>query len=184
MQVGRSGGCAGRRLRGADPDGGRAPPPETRRRVVEQRVDHGSGQQGQHERQHLAAHDDATTAGRVGSVVWNELLAGDSAEAARFYERVFGYQARAIERRGGDYILLHASGDVRAGILGKPVPEWESQWLTYFGVADPAAAAVRAEALGGRIVIPPSPDLREGTVAVVTDPSGAVLVLQPRPRPN
>jgi uncharacterized protein len=128
--------------------------------------------------------DDATTAGQVGSVVWNELLAADSAEAARFYERVFGYQARGIERRGGDYILLHASGDERAGILSKPVPEWESQWLTYFGVADPAAAAVRAEALGGRIVMPPSPELREGTVAVVTDPSGAVLVLQQWPHPN
>jgi uncharacterized protein len=128
--------------------------------------------------------DDTTTTGRVGSVVWNELLAADSTEAARFYERVFGYQARGIERRGGDYILLHASGNERAGILGKPVPEWESQWLTYFGVADPAAAAVRAEALGGRIVIPASPELREGTVAVVTDPSGAVLVLQQWPHPN
>jgi uncharacterized protein len=128
--------------------------------------------------------DDATTAGRIGSVVWNELLAANSTEAARFYERVFGYQARGIERRGGEYILLHASGDERAGVLRKPVPEWESQWLTYFGVADPAAAARRAEALGGRIVIPPSPELREGSVAVVTDPTGAVLVLQQWPRPN
>ncbi len=34
--------------------------------------------------------DDVTTAGRVGSVVWNGLLAGDAREAARFYERVFG----------------------------------------------------------------------------------------------
>ncbi|HEX5787469.1 MAG TPA: VOC family protein [Woeseiaceae bacterium] len=125
--------------------------------------------------------DDATTAGAVNRVVWNELLADDPAEAARFYERVFGYQAREIERRGGDYILLHASGGERAGILAKPVADWKPVWLTYFGVTDPAAAVARVEALGGRVVAAPSPELREGTMAVVTDPSGAVLVLQQWP---
>ena len=51
-------------------------------------------------------------------------------------------------------------------------------WLTYFGVEDPAAAAASAESLGGRIVLQASPDVREGSMSVVTDPSGAVLVLQ------
>lgn len=126
--------------------------------------------------------DDQTTAGAVGRVVWNELLANDAAAAARFYERVFGFQARSINRRGGSYIVLHASGSERAGILQNPETEWEPAWLTYFGVADPAAAAARVTALGGRVVIPPSPELREGSMAVVTDPSGAVLVLQEWPQ--
>jgi predicted enzyme related to lactoylglutathione lyase len=54
----------------------------------------------------------------------------------------------------------------------------QSVWLTYFGVDDPAAAAARAQALGGKVLLPASPQLREGSMAVVTDPSGAVLVLQ------
>ncbi len=126
--------------------------------------------------------DDATTAGAVGRVVWNELVAEDSVEAARFYERVFGYQATEIERRGGRYVILGAGGVDRAGILKEPAPEWPAVWLTYFGVADPVAAASRAEQLGGRVLLAPSPELREGTIAVVEDPAGAVLVLQQWPK--
>lgn len=126
--------------------------------------------------------DDRTTAGAIGSVVWNELLSDDPTAAADFYERVFGYEARQVERRGGSYVILHASGGERAGILARPESAWEPQWLTYFGVADPAAAAARAESLGGKVVLAPTPDVREGTMAVVTDPSGAVLVLQKWPQ--
>ena len=100
--------------------------------------------------------DDATTAGAVGRVVWNELVAENSTEAARFYERVFGYRASEIERRGGRYVILAASGADRAGILQEPAPEWPAVWLTYFGVADPVAAAASAEALGGKVLLAPS----------------------------
>jgi predicted enzyme related to lactoylglutathione lyase len=51
-------------------------------------------------------------------------------------------------------------------------------WLTSFGVADPAAAAMLAESLGGKVLLAPSPEVREGTMAIVADPSGAVVVLQ------
>ena len=125
--------------------------------------------------------DDRTTAGAVGSVVWNELLTDDPAAAADFYERVFGYEARQVARRSGSYVILHASGGQRAGILARPESAWEPQWLTYFGVADPAAAAALAQSLGSKIVLAPTPDVREGTMAIVTDPSGAVLVLQKWP---
>lgn len=117
----------------------------------------------------------------AGTVVWNELLAQDRVAAARFYESVFPYEAREVERRGGEYVLLHASGRQRAGILEKPVSEWQSTWLTYFGVVDPAASASLAENLGGSIIAPASPDLRDGTMAIVADPSGAILVLQEIP---
>jgi len=126
--------------------------------------------------------DDATTAGAVGRVVWNELVAEDSMEAARFYERVFGYQATEIERRGGRYVMLKASGADRAGILQEPAPEWPAIWLTYFGVSDPAAAADRARELGGKVLLAPSPELRDGTIAVIEDPAGAVMVLQQWPK--
>src|SRR5262245_12054536 len=122
--------------------------------------------------------DDRTTAARAGRVVWTELLANAPETASGFYRTVFGFEVRTIERRNGTYTLLTANGVDRAGILRNPTERWSPVWLTYFGVADPAAAAARVESLGGKVLLPVSPEVREGTMAVVEDPSGAILVLQ------
>jgi hypothetical protein len=122
--------------------------------------------------------DDATTKAAPGRIVWTELLSNDPTAAADFYRSVVGYEPRMIERRGGQYTMLTRQGIDRAGILKNPTENWNPDWLTYIGVADPSAAAARAEILGGKILLPVSPQIREGTIAVVTDPMGAVLVLR------
>jgi len=122
--------------------------------------------------------DDATTAPAKGRVVATELLSNDPAAAVNFYNSVVGYQGRTIERRGGQYTILSAHGVDRAGILRNPTGSWSPVWLTSIGVADAAAAAQRAESLGGKTLLPASPALRENTMAIVADPSGAILVLQ------
>ena len=123
--------------------------------------------------------DDKTTKAAAGRVVWTELLTNTApADAAAFYRSVVGYEVRTIERRGGEYTLLVMQGADRAGILKNPAAQWPPAWVTYFGVDDPAAISARAEALGGKVLLPVSPMLREGTMAVVADPSGAILVLQ------
>lgn len=122
--------------------------------------------------------DDSTTAPHPGRVVWIELLTNDPAFASQFYQMVLGVTAHTIERHGGPYILLSSGGIDRAGILKNPSDEAAPVWLTYFGVQDPVAAAGRVQALGGKVILPPSPQLRDGTMAVVTDPTGALLALQ------
>jgi predicted enzyme related to lactoylglutathione lyase len=122
--------------------------------------------------------DDATTAPAAGQQVWTELLADDPDAESAFYRDVFGYEARTIERRGGQYTLLTQRGVDRAGILKNPTQNWRPLWLTSFGVADPAASAAQAATLGGKVLLVPTPEIRDGTIAVVEDPSGAVLVLQ------
>ena len=123
--------------------------------------------------------DDLTTAPGPGKPVWTELLADDPRAAAAFYGSVAGYQTRIIERRGGEFIILSSGGVDRASMFENPAAgNYKPVWLTAFGVEDPAAAAATAEALGGKIILPVTPDLRDGTTAVVTDPSGAILVLQ------
>lgn len=123
--------------------------------------------------------DDITTAAAPGRPVWTELLADDPSAAADFYGLMANYDARTIERRGGEYTVLASSGNDRAGILQNPAEgEYAPVWITAFGVDDPAAAAAKAESLGGTIILPVSPELRDGTTAVVTDPTGAILVLQ------
>jgi uncharacterized protein len=122
--------------------------------------------------------DDTTTAPAPGRVVWTELLANDPGTASQFYQTVLGVSGRTVTRHGGPYILLAERGTDRAGILKNPSDDAAPAWLTYFGVADPVAAAGRVEALGGKVILAPSPQLRDGTMAVVTDPTGALFALQ------
>ena len=129
-------------------------------------------------RSNIGDPDDDTTAPAPGRVVWTELLSNEPAAATDFYESIGGYSAETIARGGGQYTMLAAGGVKRAGILRNPAEHWDPLWLSYFGVRDPAAAAQRAEAMGGSILLPVSPKVRNGSLAVVADPSGAVLVLQ------
>lgn len=133
-------------------------------------------------RSNIGDPDDLTTAGAPGRVVWTELLSNDSESATHFYRSIVDYDTRSIERRGGAYTLLGNDGIDRVGILANPSPDWDPVWLTYFGVTDPVAAANNAVELGGKILVPVSPELRESSMAVVADPSGAILVLQKWPR--
>ena len=125
--------------------------------------------------------DDATTSPGLGRVVWTELLANDTEAATRFYRDVVGYEPSTVARRGGQYTMLSQGGKNRAGLLKNPT-DAKPVWLTYFGVDDPVAAMGRLEALGGAVIAPASPRLREGTMALVTDPTGALFVLQKVPQ--
>jgi hypothetical protein len=122
--------------------------------------------------------DDRTTAPGPGRPVWNELLATDTAAASSFYQLLGNYGSREVEHGDGSYTLLARDGVSRAGLLEMPVEDEPPVWLTFFGVKDPAAAAALAVSLGGSVLRPVSEDVRGGTAAVVTDPSGAILVLQ------
>jgi predicted enzyme related to lactoylglutathione lyase len=123
--------------------------------------------------------DDLTTAAAPGRPVWTELLADDPQAAAAFYGSLANYDARTITRRGGEYTVLASGGVDRVGIFQNPAEgEYTPVWITAFGVNDPVAAAAKAVSLGGTIILPVSAELRDGTTAVVTDPSGAILVLQ------
>jgi predicted enzyme related to lactoylglutathione lyase len=113
-----------------------------------------------------------------GRVVWNELLAADEAGAVEFYTGLAGLEAATLNRRGGQYTVLQAQGRERAGIMARPDERLQPLWLTHFAVADVAAAARRAAELGGTVLLAPAAELREGTLAVVTDPTGAILALQ------
>lgn len=130
-------------------------------------------------RSNIGDPDDTTTAAEPGRAVWNELLANDPATAAVFYSSLVGYNTHTIPRRGGEYTVLSNNGAHRSGIFKNPAEEdYTPIWITAFGVVDPAAAAAKAESLGGSIILPVSPQFRDGTTALITDPSGAILVLQ------
>jgi uncharacterized protein len=121
--------------------------------------------------------DDTTTRAAAGHVVWTELPSNNPAQAANFYREVTGLVPVDVARRGGTYTMMKSGTVERVGIFKSPDSQWSSGWLTHFGVADLAGAVERTTALGGKVLLPPSPELREGTMAVIVDPGGAILVL-------
>jgi predicted enzyme related to lactoylglutathione lyase len=116
-----------------------------------------------------------------GRVIWNELLAEDEDVAARFYSALAGFEVDEVARGGGEYIVLQVQGRERGGILKRPDDRVSPLWLTHFAVADVRSATRRAAELGGQVLLAPAAELRDGTLAVVTDPTGALLALQQLP---
>ena len=89
-------------------------------------------------------------------------------------------RARPARRQRDPYQVL-TLGRPRAGLMKIPIENVRPNWLSYVRVEDPAALAGRVVSLGGKVVLAPRPDIRNGTLAVVADPSGAVLALQKWP---
>ena len=115
----------------------------------------------------------------VHTWLWHELLANHAERAVEFYRSAFGYRIEGLKKKpGAAYRVLWSSGEARAGILQNPFEKTRSAWIPYVRVDDPAALAERVPELGGRVVLAPSPDVRDGTLALVLDPSGAPVVLQ------
>ena len=121
-----------------------------------------------------------STIGRPSAV--GEIPATDIERAAEFYGALLGYSTETFDLPGdNDYQVLMRDGRRRAGIIHLPWEEVVPNWLPYVNVEDPIAVAQKVEELGGVVLIPPRPDIRNGSVGVVTDPSGAAFAIQKWP---
>ncbi len=116
-----------------------------------------------------------------GQFLWMEYLAQDPVAATGFYKALLGYEIRERPLGGGPHYVLAQGPHPRGGVLANPVKGARPNWLTYVRVKDPATLASRAQALGGRVLMAPRPDARGGSLALIADPSGAVLALQRYP---
>ncbi len=115
----------------------------------------------------------------VHTWLWHELLAKRPKRALDFYASAFGYAVKPLENvSDASYRVLWSIGQPRAGVIQNPFEQTPSAWIPYIRVADPAAAAARAESLGGRVIVRPDPTIRDGRLAVIVDPTGAPLALQ------
>jgi predicted enzyme related to lactoylglutathione lyase len=122
----------------------------------------------------------------VGSVCWVDLAATDVAAAVGFYGALFGWEPRATQAQGGEYLTLAHAGQPfgsmyqlarRSVELGTP-----SHWLAYVRVEDVDAALARAQALGGETLVAPQ-DIGPVRIAVLLDPVGAPIgLMQPTAR--
>jgi predicted enzyme related to lactoylglutathione lyase len=117
----------------------------------------------------------------TGGWLWTEYWADSVDAAVAFYGSLVGYEHEEIELAGGAYTLLRRDGTPRAGMIPISFRNVRPQWLPYVLVDDPASLVTRVSGLGGQVLLTPSADRRNGSVAVVADPSGAAIVLQKWP---
>jgi predicted enzyme related to lactoylglutathione lyase len=113
--------------------------------------------------------------------LWMEYVARDAAAALSFYGDALGFRHETLEVRQGFTYYLLTTDRPRAGLFTSPWTRETSAWLPYLRVADAAAAAARATELGGTVALPPRPEVRNGSLAIVLDPGGAPIALQKYP---
>jgi hypothetical protein len=110
--------------------------------------------------------------------LWTEHLSRQPQAVAAFYARLAGFEIRKTEVGDRAYWLLRSQDRPRAGVMRNPTTADRPVWLAYVQVADPGATAARAAQLGGKVLLAPRPELRNGSLALIADPTGAVLALQ------
>jgi hypothetical protein len=122
--------------------------------------------------------DPADTPPAINGWLWDELWTRQPDSASQFYSRLAGYEITSSDNPNRTYYVLEASGQPRAGVAQLLAKDLPAAWLVYVRVADVTAAVRQAEALGGHVLLSPSMNIRNGTVALIQDPTGALIALQ------
>ncbi|WP_395689450.1 VOC family protein [Aestuariivirga sp.] len=114
---------------------------------------------------------------RQGEVVWSELMTTEIDKAKAFYGRTLGLTFEAHDPTGdGNYWVAMADGEAAWGLMDMTSrPESPTGWFTYLAVDDVDARVAAAEAAGGKLLVPVFDVPSVGRIAVLQDPTGAVI---------
>ena len=110
-----------------------------------------------------------------GTFSWADLGTTDTAAAKDFYTRLFGWDAEDSPMPdGGVYTMLAASGKY-VGALYEARPGQPVAWASYVTVESADDAAAAAKEHGGTLLGEPFDVMEAGRMALIQDPTGAVL---------
>ncbi len=112
----------------------------------------------------------------IGDWLWVEEWTCKLGPVSEFYRKLGGYSEVLKEP---DYAVLINEGKWRAGIRQIKDPAYAGRWVPAVRVENAALLAARVEALGGRVLIRPDQSPENPETALITDNSGALLILQP-----
>jgi predicted enzyme related to lactoylglutathione lyase len=119
-----------------------------------------------------------------GTPSWVDLTTTDQAAAKQFYGELFGWEFddNPVDENTV-YSMALKGGKAVAAISPQPeqMAGMPPVWNTYVTVDDVDARAGKVEGAGGTVMAPPFDVMDAGRMAVVVDPTGAVLMLwQPK----
>ena len=124
-----------------------------------------------------------------GAFIWYELMTDDPAGAKAFYDAVVGWDMQAEGNampNGSEYRTIGRSDGGNAGGVLTITEEMKGHgvkpaWFPYIHAPDVDGTCAGLTEAGGAVHLPPT-DMGVGTIAMVSDPWGAVFyVMDPKP---
>lgn len=112
-----------------------------------------------------------------GAFSWCELLTTDTADAKRFYSKLFNWTLETAPMPGMEYTLLKCGGEQIGGMMAIP-PQTQGMppaWGVYVTVDDVDATAKLAVEMGGKLCLGPHDIPDVGRFCVLQDPQGAMI---------
>jgi len=118
-----------------------------------------------------------------GTPNWVDLQTSDQGAAKRFYTALFGWDYDDQDMGDGAVYAMATVGDRHVAAIA-PLPPQQGippHWNSYVSVADVDAIAARAPEAGGTLVMPGFDVMDAGRMAVIQDPTGAMIAIwQPK----
>jgi predicted enzyme related to lactoylglutathione lyase len=111
-----------------------------------------------------------------------ELATTDLAKARSFYRALFNWKLDDMDMGpGGTYTMIGVGEGTGGGMMTQMQPGAPSAWLPYVLVDDLKASTEAVKANGGTVVRDITEIPGTGSLAIISDPTGAVLGLwQPK----
>lgn len=112
-----------------------------------------------------------------GTPCWVELSGTPDVEASEaFYRELFGWEMPELPTSAemGGYRRAKLGGRDVAGVSPKMQDDQPTVWATYVSVDDANATLDKVRGGGGQVIFEPQDVMGLGTMAVFTDPAGAV----------
>lgn len=124
-----------------------------------------------------------------GSVWWSELATRDVKAARDYYATVCGWSYDETPMDGSVYNVARIGERMIAGIFDmSDMPGMDDvppYWMTYLAVDDVDRSVEQTRAAGGSVIREPFDVKEVGRVAIVKDPTGAVVgMMTPSPMPG
>lgn len=118
-----------------------------------------------------------------GTPSWIDLSTTDTNAARAFYGALFDwtFESFPTDADGGEYLMARLPAGAVAGMMSQPAEQAAMgvppMWNSYVTVDDLDATVAKVQAAGGSVMAAPFDVMSAGRMAVVVDPSGAVLCL-------
>ena len=111
----------------------------------------------------------------MGAPIWTDLMTSDTDGARSFYGQLFGWECDDPNPEFGGYANFTKVGKEVAGLMGKMDESMPDVWSIYLEVTDAEKSCAQVAELGLPVIVPAMEVGDFGTMAVVADPTGAVV---------